>query len=370
MKILKYLQLSRAKEGKYVMSADSNFIFGKNICKILIELGHQVDLIIPYEHQRYESNKEIQKLLDCDVKLLEINYADDVFGSRFYFNKDLVNICRRSKYDIIWSNDMCLSQNFKIFAAGKPKIISYQHWQDSFNVEEKKSPENFTYCYRQGESAEISDILLFNSNFAIENFKNEVGFMIKNFNAKCFKFHPIASESVGRDYSNRIKILFNHRLSSQKSYLDNFINFCKIVDGLDVDVTICNAENKVPKFKIPDNFKVVNSGSIESYNNVLKSCNTQLNCFMYKAMWNMGVVDAIVNSQNTLMLSHSGFKEICPSESYSHCKDLDDMRHKLEILIQNPQIFEEENARNLCFAENTYGYAVSKHKLEDILSTL
>lgn len=369
MNVLMYLQLSRNKDGKYVMSADSNFNFMSKVCNMFAERKDNVDIIIPSSIQRVDIKNDIISQVPHS-NLLEVTYADDVFGSRFFFNQDMVDIVRDKKYDLLWINDPSLVQNFKIFANGKPKIITYNHWVDF--PTDKKSPDGFTYMYRQFEASMISDVYLLNSDFHVEEFQKQFRKVFKQHSkSQIISFPPIANASVGRDLSDRIKILFNHRLSSLPQYKENFDNFVSVINrNREVDVIITNPEGKTPKFQIPRHFEVVNSVTEEEYNYLLKSCNTQLNCFDYAGGWSMSASDAIVNSYNTLLLSHSGYREMTPLNSYSQCSNLSDMRMKLDKLIRDPYTFEKGNKRNLSFLQDNYSYNASKLRLEAILNEI
>ena len=373
-RILMYLQLSRRdSKGRYLLSGDSNWNFMKHIINMLAENKYSVDVIIPKDYQRVELlgilTGQFSRELNKRIKFIKVTYADDVFNSRFYFGDDIIKVLKSEHYDIIWCNDPCLSQNFKIFSP-KSKIITYNHWVDF--PSDKKSPKGFTYMYRQAEAAEISDIYLFNSYFHVAEFLTQFKHMNLS-NAGFASLPPILDNQVMQMYNDRIKILYNHRLASQMQYKKAFESFCKLISKFkknEFDVYVTNPENKKLKLKVPKHFYIVPSTSVNDYHNILRMCNTSISTFTYPAGWAMGIADCIANEYNVLTLSHSGYKEMLPKNSYSQCKDVKDIEHKLKILLHDRHVYEKSNITNKQFAIKHYSYDVVKQKLEKILNEL
>ena len=100
------------------------------------------------------------------------------------------------------------------------------------------------------------------------------------------------------------------------------------------------------KFEIPHWFKVVSAPTEEEYLKVIESHNTHLSLFEYQGMWSMSIADAILSKYNVLFLSHSGYKEMLYSDSYSHRPSIQSFTQQINKLIQEPYCFIRENEKN------------------------
>jgi len=378
MKILYELQLSSVnkKSGKIMMDSDSNFAFALNLLKELKNYA-TIFILIPLSSQIEDNNEAVGILKKYNLKPYELKFIPHPAESRFFVSiEDYKEALNHISPDIIFCNDPTHVANWKQLCEDNIKIVTYNHWICFLEYPKNKVP----YFFRQVEGEYLADLVFCNSSTQLLALMYQTRF-IPNINYSKFKilYPPVDEETVKRFQNNnkfeRNLILFNHRLSSQIEYAENFQNFMKIIYKIkkshpDLEVWFTNPTGYIFERSEPwMRFKTLNR---EEYVSLL-SCKPLTCAFFEKErMWSMSLSEANAFGGVSVVPYHSCFVEMYPNNYnfFFRNNNLDEAAEKIITLLKDVELRIREGEKLQRFVLANFSNKIIAKKVYKMLSNL
>lgn len=378
MRILYELQLSsisKVHPGKIMLDSDSNFTFALNLLK---ELKNYADIfvLVPLSSQVESGEKSIETLKKYNLNPYEIKFIPHPAESRFFVSiEDYKQALANVSPDVIFCNDPAHVANWKQLCKDDTKIVAYNHWICFLEYPKNRVP----YFFRQIEGEYLADLVFCNSSAMVSALMHQTRF-IPNMNYSKFKIlYPSVDEETIMQYQGekfeKNLILFNHRLSTQEEYMENFQNFMSIV----ADVKSVCSRLKV-LFTNPSGYKVkgleswmkCKTLSREEYVSILASKPLTCAFFGYKRMWSMSLGEANGFGSVSVVPRHSCFLEMYP-QNYKYFfgpDNLNEAKEKLIFLLKHPNVRLKEGERLKKFVLSKFSNKVLAKKAYIALKNL
>ena len=400
IKILYNLQLSAIDKTtkEFLIFKDSNFSVFYNIANSFNKFfkdEFEFICLIPAETSA--------SILSRDYNLPNVVYVPiamnckDLYSLRFNWDaKRMTDLVLEYKPDIIWENQPSLVNNWRAILTwhklvNEIKIITYNHWidVDRYSKVERES----LYGIRQSEAAMLSDLYLCNSLEA----RNQIWEMIEE-NLSIKRYTPIVNvyslapfiddehtyeilRSARINETNKIKIVYNHRLSEFPYYKDGFNLFMKVIEELKKDNDLNGFSIRIiftdasEKLQSREELPVKDSPNIRlelrkgmnkaAYYNFLVSCDIGVGTFTPNGgCWSISLAETILMKIATIVPNHSGYKEMVPSNyPLLVIPTVEDVTGNLKKLILN------QSFRENCIIE-AYNYYVEHYSSEKLTKYL
>jgi glycosyltransferase involved in cell wall biosynthesis len=374
IKIIYHLQLSAIdKETKrFVLHKDSNFSVMQNVIKSLNcyysgQYAHTI--LAPGDIDAI--SQDLLNTFDNNVNVIYDNdfYSKSVFSSRYDWNSDryksLINDFVKD-VNIIWENNPSLVMNWKTLLLeenllDKVKVITYNHWIDT--KEYPKINKRCAYAIRQFEGVLYSDLAMANSGESIKQISDQAyDYFHDELLYDVVKIPPFIYEDEKLIYGrleddDKIRIIYNHRLSSLPYYKDGFDTFVQTINNISdkvdkkIQVIFTDASNKLSSkneidIKEKDNLEVIllKDLSKQRYYDILRIGDICVACFSKNGgCWSISLMEGILTGNAVLLPNHSGYREMVPMKFVGLCNNDNDYTTKLLDLINNKELRNENS---------------------------
>lgn len=329
MNILWIPQIScQSSTGEVLLEKDSNITFLKKLLNT--ELFTKNNVFIAFEFEGKEViafKKEIEDKYDNIKILSDRGKFRGAFYERFNFDFDFYEKIKNFySIDVVFVNEptKALPLNF-IFS--QSLIVSYIHWL-AYN--------NMPYLVdNQIGGIKASDLIFVNSRY-VKNSIFKYGDLNEDLQ-RMYVFYPPCNEF--EEYKGKMSnnIIYNHRLSSDKYYMEAFRSLLKVCDLLEEEIGVVNmptiyftnpsGKDASGFIKQKPYFELKEFDTEKAYKNFLKyNVGFHLNTFFdSKGMWSSSTTDCIENCVIPLLPNKYGYREILNEKYKGYCCNEEDM---------------------------------------------
>ena len=362
MKILWVPQISSlSNTGEILLNKDSNISVLTNLIGSDFCLNNDIYIAIEFSKDKCIVPDEMSNNFRIIFYDESRNFTNS-YMERFAFNPDFFYLCKDKfgDFDVIFVNEPTkVIPLRKIF--NNSKIVTYNHWLAFKNMPELE--------LRQFEGMNSADICFVNSDYTkyeIQNHYNKYNLAISNI----VKAQPTFNRNIKKIKLNaKNNFIYNHRLSSDKYYLNAYnclIEICneleKIIDKNNMPIFyFTNPSGKY--FKLDkEYFKMVNLSNQEEYFSFLESdeiCGHINTFFDSQGMWSMSTVDSAISGNICLLPYKFGYAEIFDKNYFGYCNERQDMVNKIYNLVYN-KTYSMSLYDNSSVEMNSYNYVGKK----------
>jgi len=361
--ILYDLQLSVIKDGKFIISTDSNVNVAKFTIFGLLEQNpdYHFVVLVPRDYQCDVNPKEIFKHERITVR--EYPYFKNSFVDRMSFDSvKMAGLLKDIKIDLVMTNDPCKVLPYKtLFHALYGEIIpviARNHWVTG--QVHRKQVESIDYVIRQTEGAIYADYSTFNSEAAIqmmleggrEFFKEDA---IQKAYDKCVPVETVDSKKMDKyGVKGQLKlfpetvILFAHRLS----YYTGFDEVFEVLDRLHSEGHIFIAYFPDPGNKFSQEelkkahpyIQVIDKSkwTHEDYCRLCWQADIAIGNHNIPTSWGgLSLTEPMAAYTCPLMPKKDAYLEMFYETDDVFFKDKNEMYEKLKCLLENPDLLEK-----------------------------
>ena len=323
----------QSSTGEVLLEKDSNITFLKKLLNT--ELFTENNVLIVFEFEG-EEVKTFKKEIESKYSNVKVREGKGSFRGAFYerFNFDF-NFYKEIKndynIDVVFTNEPTKALPLG-FIFSQSLIVSYIHWL---------AYDNMPYLvFNQIGGIKASDLIFVNSRY-VKNSIFKQGDLNEDLK-KMHVFYPPCNEFEEYEGKMSNNIIYNHRLSSDKYYLNAFKSLLKVCDLLEKEIGIVsmpeiyftNPSGKDASDFIKEKpyFILKEFETEKAYKNFLKyNIGFHLNTFFdSKGMWCSSTTDCIENCVIPLLPNKYGYREILNEKYEGYCCNEEDMAHMLK----------------------------------------
>jgi len=333
-----------------MLDSDSNFTLALNLLKELKNYA-KITVLVPFQSQIDDGGKALEILKKYNLNLYEMKYIPHPAESRFFVSiEDYKRALADIAPDIIFCNDPAHVANWKQLCKDDTKIVTYNNWICFLEYPKNKVP----YFFRQVEGEYLADLVFYNSFAMLKVLMRQTQYIpLMDYSKFKILYPPVDEELVSqyqRKYFEKDLILFNHRLSTQVEYAENYKNFMAIVENIKeayppLKVFFTNPSGYVIKKLHP--WMECRTLPREEYVSALATRPLTCAFFEHERMWSLSLVEANAFGSVSVIPQHSCFLEMYPEDYKYFYKpgNLAEARDKLIFLLKRPDIRLEEGEK-------------------------